>query len=91
MIVRVQDKIARLILGNPEGDPVVDDADRSSIGMWDGDRLIKVPGRGPEDISYLEPLIPEWIKEALLEGTMLFMEPPDGDFVLNVCQNTDRR
>lgn len=79
MIVRVQDPIVRLVLGAPkdEGDPVVDYADRSSMGVWDGDRLVKIPPKSPENLSYLEPLIPEWIKEALLEGTTLFMEQED--------------
>jgi hypothetical protein len=79
MIVRANDELTNVARGMilPEHDDVVSPV----LSAWDGERLIKYPHRGGHDISSvlgsLAALIPDWLSDMLMTGTVLVMDVDD--------------
>ena len=73
MIVRMQDKLANLLLGTEEEDsPIVDE---SRMAVWDGNKLVHPPAPRPDDISHLIPYVPDWMLDEVSIGTTMFVDP----------------
>lgn len=76
MIVRVEDKLANLVLGVEGPEPMADNT-ASEMAVWDGEKLVRIPQKPSEDLSYLRASIPPWLEEMLLQGTMLCIDHQD--------------
>lgn len=75
MIIRIQDSLANLILGVPPEDTPLVDRDDSRVATWDGKRLILSPGLPENNLDSLLPLVPDWMREMVVDGTTLFVDP----------------
>jgi len=82
MILKADDELRELALAVPSylsSDNPEPKMEYVTVGTAQGPVMVPIEGKPiyKEDISHLKPLIPDWMLEALISGSVLLMDKED--------------